>query len=134
MRLSAWPWPWLGILAAAITIGAASEARATPIYWNLFNIEGENSASAGFITYDSQIDMLLDVNRTGFYQPNGQGAGRNVVGSGATVMAMTDPGPMTTVPEPASIALFALGLLGFTPALRRNRARQGRMAAFLSTG
>jgi len=81
MRLSAWP--WLGILAAAITIGAASEARATPTYWNLFNIEGENSLSAGFITYASQIDMLFDINRTGFYQPNGYGAGQNVVGTGS---------------------------------------------------
>ena len=52
-------------------------------YWNLFNIEGENSLTADIVTYSSLADMLVDTNRTGVFRPNTPGFGRNVVGTGS---------------------------------------------------
>ena len=39
---------------------SALPAKAALMYWNLFNIEGENQQNAVYITYASRIDMLTD--------------------------------------------------------------------------
>jgi len=57
---------------------------AAPTFWNLFNIEGENTQNSVYITYASLEDMLTDSNRTGSFVPNTSGgSARNVVGSGS---------------------------------------------------
>ena len=75
------------LIAAALTalsFGASSTAQATPIYWSLFNIEGESSVAADYVTYATLDDMLTDSNRTGVFNPNTVGnSSRNVVGSGS---------------------------------------------------
>jgi len=55
--------------------------QAIPVYWNVFNIEGESSVGADLVTYDSLTDMLTDTNRTGVNTLSGFGA--NVVGGGS---------------------------------------------------
>lgn len=52
-------------------------------YWNLFNVEGESTLSAQFVTYGTLADMLGDANRTGIYTPNPSSFGPNIVGSGS---------------------------------------------------
>jgi hypothetical protein len=83
-------------VAAAVFLSAAA-ANGAAIYWNLFNIEGESSVNATYITYTTPADMLNDTNRTGNFDHDGSVAGQNVVGSGATIAR--DPIP---VPEPAA--------------------------------
>lgn len=63
----------------------SSSAYASTVYWSLFNIEGESSQSANYVTYSTLEDMLKDTNRTGVSSPNGfgPGFGKNVVGSGS---------------------------------------------------
>ncbi|PWS35185.1 hypothetical protein DFH01_23045 [Falsiroseomonas bella] len=86
-------------------VGSGSDGTT---YWNVFNIEGESSISAGIVTYATLSDMLADVNRTGVFEPNTVGFGRNVVGSGAVISAEV------TIPEPLSLSLFASGILTLT--------------------
>jgi hypothetical protein len=63
---------------------SAVPAEATPVYWNLFNIEEENQQNAVYITYASLTDMLNDTNRAGSFIPDTTGASaENVVGSGS---------------------------------------------------
>jgi len=82
----------------------ATGAEASPIYWSLFNIEGENRIDRAYVIYAA----LEDINRLGQYSPDTTGnAARNVVGSGASIMATLPPQP---IPEPSSTALIALGL------------------------
>ncbi len=86
-------------------------------YWNVFNQEGESSATAVIVTYSSLIDMLTAANPTGFFEPITGGAlGANVVGSGAEIMGVA------AVPEPGSLALLCTSLLGVS-LLRGRRGR-----------
>jgi hypothetical protein len=67
------------------------------VYWNLFNIEGEDSQNSVFITYNALADMLTDSNRVGSFIPDtAGGAAENVVGSGASP---PPPPPTTGRPE-----------------------------------
>jgi hypothetical protein len=72
------------LLSALSLIVSAGAAGATPVYWNLFNIEEENQQNAVYITYASLDDMLNDTNRTGSFVPDAVGnSAENVVGSGS---------------------------------------------------
>ena len=84
-------------------VGSGSDGST---YWNVFNIEGENTLSSNVVTYGTLLDMLVDTNRTGVFTPNPLGFGRNIVGSGAAIR------PVTSVPEPGTLALLGLGLVG----------------------
>jgi hypothetical protein len=97
--------------SAENVVGSGSDGMT---YWNLFNIEEENLQNSVYITYASLLDMLTDTNRTGSFIPDSVGnSAENVVGSGAFVMAAT------TVPVPATLALFGLGLAGLAVTARR---------------
>ncbi len=75
---------WLTVAAlTAASIGVASPALATPVYWNLFNIEDEHLLDAVYVTYASFEDMLNDTDRTGTFTPDDGGASANVVDSGS---------------------------------------------------
>jgi hypothetical protein len=63
------------------TASFAGAAHALPIYWNVFNIEGESAIGADIVTYSSLADMLSDSNRTSSNTLSD--FGRNVVGSGS---------------------------------------------------
>jgi hypothetical protein len=91
----------------------------------LFNLEGESSASAIYVTYGSLADMLTDSNRTGQFVPDNTGpAAANVVGSGAFIdFASPPPG----VPEPAWMLLVMGGLAGL--GLSRVRARSSALTS-----
>ncbi|SFR47649.1 PEP-CTERM protein-sorting domain-containing protein [Marinobacter daqiaonensis] len=67
------------LLLAGAAISLPSQA--VPVYWNVFNIEGESSIGADLVTYDSLTDMLTDINRTSVNTLSGVGA--NVVGGGS---------------------------------------------------
>ncbi|MGR3322558.1 MAG: PEP-CTERM sorting domain-containing protein [Pseudooceanicola sp.] len=69
-------------LAMAGTFAAPVAAKS--VYWNVFNFEGEDSAAANFVTYDTLDDMLTDSNRTSVTAPNGpSNSEANIVGSGS---------------------------------------------------
>jgi predicted HAD superfamily Cof-like phosphohydrolase len=69
---------------AAMLCGGSTGTLAAPVYWSLFNLEGESTADAIYVTYASLSDMLVDANRTGQFVPNTVGgAARNVVDSGS---------------------------------------------------
>jgi hypothetical protein len=69
---------------ALLAITAASANAATTVYYNVFNVEGENDIDAAFVTYGSLQDMANDENRTGLFIADGSGLfGTNIVGSGA---------------------------------------------------
>ena len=84
-------------------------------YSSLFNIEGESSLTAQYVTYATLTDMLGDTNRLGNFSPNSFGFGRNIVGSGSDEMVQ-----VTTVPEPGTLVLFGIGLAGLGFARRRS--------------
>ena len=89
-----------------LAVLAVSSTATHAIYWNVFNIEEETSFGAGFVTYNSLLDMLLDQNRAGVFSPDGLGSSENnIVGSGAFVA-----GP-SMVPEPSAILLFGVGII-----------------------
>jgi hypothetical protein len=72
------------VIAILAAVGFSSATLATPAYWNLFNVEGESTGSAVYVTYATLIDALTDSNRTGQYFPDNTGdAAANVVGSGS---------------------------------------------------
>jgi hypothetical protein len=95
-------------------VGSGSDGST---YWNVFNIEGERAVTADIVTYGTLMDMLLDTNRLGVFQPTAGGAGQNVVGSGAGVLASPPP----PVPEPLASVLFTAGLLGVAVVRRLRR-------------
>ena len=69
---------------SGIVLFSALPAKAALMYWNLFNIEGENTQNSVYVTYTSLADMLTDSNRTGSFVPNTTGgSARNVVGTGS---------------------------------------------------
>jgi len=89
-------------------VGSGSDGTA---YWSLFNVEGESSIPADYVTYDTLADMLGDTNRTGVYTRGG--AGVNIVGSGAIVLS--------PVPIPGALWLFGSALLAAFGFSRTNR-------------
>ncbi|MEN8251267.1 MAG: hypothetical protein ABFS32_20210 [Bacteroidota bacterium] len=101
-------------LSAENVVGSGSDGST---YWNLFNLEGENSLDSVYITYDTLLDMLTDSNRIGSFTPNTVGlSAENVVGSGAFGMPTTTP-----VPTPAILPLLSIGLTGLVFALRSQK-------------
>ncbi|WP_375691324.1 VPLPA-CTERM sorting domain-containing protein [Pseudooceanicola sp. LIPI14-2-Ac024] len=96
-------------------VGSGSDGST---YWSLFNVEGESSIGADYVTYGSLADMLADSNRLSVNTLGG--FGRNIVGSGAFV-TRDEPNP---VPLPASVPALLSGL-GALAALRwRRKTRQ----------
>jgi hypothetical protein len=83
-------------------VGSGSDGD---LFWSLFNVEGESTLSAQYVTYAALGDMLSDSNRLGVFTPNPSGFGVNIGGSGSDEMRATNP-----VPEPASLALVGLAL------------------------
>lgn len=65
------------VLGSLVVLSAP--AQAAPIYWNVFNIEGESTASARLVVYATLDDMLYDRNRVSTVTP-GSAAPQNVVG------------------------------------------------------
>ncbi|WP_170841642.1 PEP-CTERM sorting domain-containing protein [Nitrosomonas aestuarii] len=103
----------IGLVAVTVCMAMASTVHAT--YWSLFNIEGESTLSANYVTYASLNDMLTDTNRLGVFQPDPFGFGRNIVGSGSDNKA-NNPRPM---PESPTLVLLGIGLAGFAVARRK---------------
>ena len=68
---------------AIILLAATQDIYASPVYWNVFNIEGETAQGARIATYASLNDMLNDENRTSVVAPDGGFVPENVVGSGS---------------------------------------------------
>ena len=68
---------------AIILLGATQDIYASPVYWNVFNIEDETAQGARIVTYASLNDMLNDENRTSVIAPDGGFVPENVVGSGS---------------------------------------------------
>lgn len=114
---------WTRIGAAALPTLGGSFAHAA--YWNVFKVEGESSLSAQIVTYGTLADMLGDTNRIGIFTPNPQGFGRNIVGSGAEILAAPPPPPHpASAPGSLVLALAALAALaapGALGAARRQR-------------
>ncbi|PTN09419.1 PEP-CTERM sorting domain-containing protein [Nitrosomonas aestuarii] len=96
-------------------VGSGSDGTT---YWNLFNIEGESSISASYVTYGSLNDMLTDTNRLSNSQPNSFGFGSNIVGSGSDNKASNPDNPRP-VPESPILVLLGIGLAGFAVARRK---------------
>lgn len=97
-------------------VGSGSDGTT---YWNVFNVEGENSLNAAFATYSTLGDMMSDTNRTGVVEATGSGIfGRNIVGSGSTILRLSAP-----VPEPGTWLMLVLGFGILGAALRRDRLR-----------
>ncbi len=95
-----------GAGVAQNVIGSGSDGTT---YWNLFNVEGENSISARYATYATLNDMLDDENRVvTSIAPDGAGVARNVIGSGAAFFG----GPISPIPIPGTIWLLLSGLVG----------------------
>jgi uncharacterized protein Veg len=85
-------------------VGSGSDGT---VYWSLFNIEGESTLSAQYVTYTTLTDMLADTNRLGVFTPNPLGFGVNIVGSGSDVLPAVSP-----ISEPGVLALLIIGLGG----------------------
>ena len=71
----------LAPLFLALGAGFSLPSLAIPVYWNVFNIEGESDIGADLVTYGSLSDMLSDTNRTSVNTLSGFGA--NIVGGGS---------------------------------------------------
>lgn len=106
------------LAVVALIALVSAPVTAAPLYWSLFNIEGESATSAQYVSYGSAADMFSDTNRLGIFTPNAFNAGRNIVGSGAFVSS----GPPGPLPEPGSLALVVGALAGLFALRRRRRA------------
>ncbi len=71
------------LAVVALIALVSAPVTAAPLYWSLFNIEGESATSAQYVSYGSAADMFSDTNRLGIFTPNAFNAGRNIVGSGS---------------------------------------------------
>ncbi|MDX1390892.1 MAG: hypothetical protein R3241_00830 [Rheinheimera sp.] len=100
-----------GFGASANIVGSGSDGNN---FWSLFNIEGESAIDARYVTYSSLADMLIDENRLGVFNPNGFGASRNIIGSGAFIMDQP-----VSVSEPYMLWLFLSALAGIHLVKRR---------------
>jgi hypothetical protein len=105
------------VLASFLTAAGGAAGAATATYWNLFNVEGESTAPAQFVTYGSLADMLLDANRLEVFTPGGFFA-RNIVGTGASIAAAPAPPP---IPLPASGIMMLAGLAALAGLRLRGR-------------
>lgn len=96
-----------GLFATDI-VGSGSDGRT---YWNLFN----TGQVAGFYTYATLGDMMLNVNPTSIVQTPGPFA-TTIIGTDADILPS-----MVTVPEPGTLGLMGIALLAM--ALLGRRAR-----------
>jgi hypothetical protein len=107
------------LLLAALAMSARDAQAAETTYWNLFNAEDDFSDPANFVTYATLEDMLLDVNRTGVFVPDGFSAAvaGNIVdaGSDGTTFWLlgNQQGVLTDSAQFATYATFA-DMLGDT--------------------
>lgn len=108
---------WVRTVGVTVPLALAWDGAAQAAYWNVFNFEGENVASAVIVTEATLTDMLNDTNRTGTFNPGG--AADNVVSSGASGRHM--PPPMG-VPEPRAIGLVGAALATLARMGPRRRA------------
>ena len=116
------------IFAACAGFASCFPSLASAVYWNVFNVEGESSLSAAFVTYATITDMATDTNRTGLFIANGTAPfGNNIVGSGSDVV------PVSVVPASGSLPLLGIGLVGMI-LMRRGRAvLPTSLASYLSS-
>ena len=107
---------------------------------SIFFFPGDLSITIGGLAWAPDPDVILGVNVTDFADPNGFG------GFGPNTASFTDSsvtlnlggvwdgrdrvridlitGPSQQLPEPASLALFGIGLLGLGVAVRRHAQRR----------
>jgi hypothetical protein len=72
-----------GLSASLVTAILVWPCSGYAAYWNVFNLEGESSISAEFVTYATLSDMLHDTNRTGDVAPSQPFVDANIVDSGS---------------------------------------------------
>ena len=92
------------VIAVFISTFGGVKVHAATVYWNLFNIEGENTVGAQFATYATLNDMLTNTNRTNLINPS---TSKNLIGSGAFFTP-----DMPVVPVPAAVWMFLSALSG----------------------
>ena len=71
-----------GLSASLVTAILVWPCSGYAAYWNVFNLEGESSISAEFVTYATLSDMLHDTNRTGDVAPSQPFVDANIVDLG----------------------------------------------------
>jgi hypothetical protein len=109
----------MGLAAMIIMAIFSSPAAASPVYWSLFNIEGESAQTAAYVTYNSLEDMLRDENRVSSSAPDFFGAGTNVIGSGASI---------SILPVPTAVWLFGTALIGLVGFSKRSKNTYTRIS------